>query len=175
MDPDTGEEMGSKALHPHRIAAGHAAKFFKALSYEKAFGDPHRQQAAIHAKALDAVAQMSEEDDRAEIDEEDTPGVEPGEMQEKAAGHGINPPAGVKRPAKPRSKPSTRVMNPGAHVTTRGGGASSESLHQELHGQGRRMNAKQPHVKAIDAELALRNQKLDALDQQLKALEKILN
>jgi hypothetical protein len=87
-----------KDMHPARKACAMASKYFKTISAERAFGDPHRQEAGMHAEALDKAmggdgggaeqppegGQDSEfpgttEDEAGEGGE----AFEPGEMQEK--------------------------------------------------------------------------------------------
>ena len=75
------EEEADEPEHKTKLMG--ASKFFKELSQTNDFGDPHRQQAGQHAKALNDMANGGQEEE-----EEDTRGeedvFEPGEMGEKS-------------------------------------------------------------------------------------------
>lgn len=64
-----------------------ASKFFKGLSQERAFGDPHREEAKSHCKALEELVNDDKGmEDETEVDAEmqdDGPPPAPGEMGEK--------------------------------------------------------------------------------------------
>lgn len=84
VDPVAGKSMGRKAC-------GEASSFFKSLSGERAFGDPHRKMCEKHFKALDDAmgggeeppAEETEEEFPGATMEEEEPAFEPGEMGEK--------------------------------------------------------------------------------------------
>ncbi len=90
MNDDPLKDEMSKDMHPHRAAAGKASGFFKSLSGERAFGDPHRKACESMAKSLDDVTASGNDNGGETDDGSGPPGVEmedpahePGEMGEK--------------------------------------------------------------------------------------------
>lgn len=73
-----------KSWHKSCSAAG---KFLKSMAYEKAFGDPHRAEAAHHAKELDGISSSPPDAIEDEATTEETESADatykPGEMGEK--------------------------------------------------------------------------------------------
>ena len=60
--------------HPARKACGAAAKYFKAVTNERAFGDAHRQEAGVHMKAFDeAVPDALGDETGAVVEESGSP------------------------------------------------------------------------------------------------------
>ena len=93
---------GDKAMH-HRKGIAAASKYLKALSTERAFGDQHREEAALHGKALEGATNTPDPETEGVPDDalegaptseeaaEDLEGsaeatFEPGEMGEKGLG-----------------------------------------------------------------------------------------
>lgn len=75
----------SDDMHAHRKAAMHASNYLAKMAYCKNFGEEHRSEAMIHAKALEDTSMPEEEAPVEVMDEEDANDnvTEPGELQEK--------------------------------------------------------------------------------------------
>lgn len=72
-------EHMSKSMQWHKCLKG-ASDFFRSLANERNFGDPHRAEAAVHHKMLDAMTQINNQAATNEVQE----GGEMGEIGEKA-------------------------------------------------------------------------------------------
>lgn len=93
-DPGSPEWAAEEATEPAHQKGWHkavkdAAGFLGGLAREKAFGDPHREEAKMCAKALDDLLETKADDLSAEgVDAADPdappPGLEAGEMGEKS-------------------------------------------------------------------------------------------
>lgn len=77
-------------LHPHRKMCKDVGGFFRRISFEKAFGDPHRQEALVHHKNMDEMLGSYCKQEEPPVDPEgevpqeaDTPEVAVGDVQEK--------------------------------------------------------------------------------------------
>lgn len=81
MEQAGTEQVGMEEnnLHPHRKACKDASGFFQRLSQEKAFGEPHRQEAMALHKAMEEMAGDSPD--------EDATGPNPGVDAEMANGN----------------------------------------------------------------------------------------
>jgi len=94
-DSDTGGAP-TYAVPLHKIDSrsviGEASKFFKQLSMERAFGDPHRQMSGVMFGKLKSLIEDEEEEEEVpedeeildEEDNEEEEAFEPGEMGEKS-------------------------------------------------------------------------------------------
>ena len=81
--PSTEEWAEEEASEPaHKSCLMGASKFFKELSQTNDFGDPHRERAGQHAKALNDLAGGGQSEEEDETPPEEVVAIEPGEMGE---------------------------------------------------------------------------------------------
>ncbi len=81
------QDVPQDEMHPHIQAIMGAHDFLGRLSQEKAFGDPHRHEAAYHYKALDEVSQMQGADEQVDVNE---PESNPQDTPEESEDQDIN-------------------------------------------------------------------------------------
>lgn len=88
------QEEAQETMHPHRKWCRDCSHYLGRLSREKAFGDPHRQEALLHLKAMEMILNSNDDEkelvgdsapDEAneEIDNESGPEGNSGEMESK--------------------------------------------------------------------------------------------
>ncbi len=87
-DPSSNpQDVPHDEMAPHIQAIMGAHDFLGRLSQEKAFGDPHRHEAAYHYKALDEVSQMQGADEQVDVNEpESNPQDTPEESEDQDIG-----------------------------------------------------------------------------------------
>lgn len=81
MPPTDLMQDDTKSMGWHK-ALGEASDFLHGVAREKAFGEPHRQEAGYHAEQLEGVASKAMPEEEIETKTDDV--TEPGDIQEKA-------------------------------------------------------------------------------------------
>lgn len=83
--PPVGEEpfMPGKSMPPHAKSLKEASDFFRDLSREKAFGDPHRDGCAKHCKALEEMTRDMDDPVLGELEDDSDPVDETEEMEDE--------------------------------------------------------------------------------------------
>jgi hypothetical protein len=87
-DVPAENESGNAGSSDMFKTLGEASETFKRFSQEKAFGDPHREEANKMCKALEGITNAPDEeqkDDEAMSEDAIDPATEPGDMGQKAA------------------------------------------------------------------------------------------